>query len=77
MSPHEGEDLREIHLQALLLDAVDAAIIATDLGAVVTHWSKGAQHRARGAQASAEVRRWRPRGNLAAWNPTAPPFARS
>lgn len=43
MSPHEGEDLREIHLQALLLDAVDAAIIATDLGAVVTHWSKGAQ----------------------------------
>lgn len=43
MPPHEGEDLREIHLQALLLDAVDAAIIATDLDAVVTHWSKGAQ----------------------------------
>jgi PAS domain S-box-containing protein len=41
--PHEGEDLREIHLLALLLDAVDAAIIATDLDAVVTHWSKGAQ----------------------------------
>lgn len=43
MPPHEGEDLREIHLQALLQDAVDAAIIATDLDAVVTHWSKGAQ----------------------------------
>ncbi len=43
MPPHEGEELREIDLQALLLDAVDAATIATDLDAVVTHWSKGAQ----------------------------------
>lgn len=43
MPPHEGEDLREVRLQALLLDAVDAAIIATDLDAVVTHWSRGAQ----------------------------------
>ncbi len=43
MSPPEGEDLREVHLQALLLDAVDAAIIATDLDAVVTDWNMGAQ----------------------------------
>ncbi|MDQ3607479.1 MAG: EAL domain-containing protein [Actinomycetota bacterium] len=43
MSPREHEHLREIHLQALLLDAVDAAVIATDLDGVVTHWNQGAQ----------------------------------
>jgi PAS domain S-box-containing protein len=34
---------RELHLQAHLLDAVDVAVIATDLDGMVTHWNRGAQ----------------------------------
>jgi PAS domain S-box-containing protein len=33
----------EIHLQAHLLDAVDVAVVATDLAGVITHWNRGAQ----------------------------------
>ena len=33
----------EAHLRGQLLDAVDAAVIATDLHAIVTHWSRGAE----------------------------------
>jgi PAS domain S-box-containing protein len=33
----------EIHLQARLLDAVHAAVIATDLEGSVTHWNRGAE----------------------------------
>jgi PAS domain S-box-containing protein len=43
VSPHEDEHLSEIHLQALLLDTVDAAVIATDLDGAVTHWNQAAQ----------------------------------
>jgi PAS domain S-box-containing protein len=34
---------REIHLQAHLLDAVDVAIIATDLHGTITHFNRGAE----------------------------------
>jgi PAS domain S-box-containing protein len=34
---------REIDLQSHLLDAVDVAVIATDLNGVVTHWNRGAE----------------------------------
>ena len=34
---------REIRLQARLLDAVDVAVIATDLDGTVTHWNSGAE----------------------------------
>jgi PAS domain S-box-containing protein len=34
---------REIRLQAHLLDAVDVAVVATDLDGMVTHWNRGAQ----------------------------------
>ena len=33
----------EAHLRGQLLDTVDAAVIATDLDAIVTHWSRGAE----------------------------------
>ena len=33
----------EVHLRGQLLDTVDAAGIATDLHAIVTHWSRGAE----------------------------------
>jgi len=33
----------EAHLRGQLLDRVDAAVIATDLHAIVTHWSRGAE----------------------------------
>jgi PAS domain S-box-containing protein len=33
----------EVHVRGQLLDAVDAAVIATDLHAIVTHWSRGAE----------------------------------
>jgi PAS domain S-box-containing protein len=34
---------REIHVQAHLLDSVQAAVIATDLEGIVTHWNGGAE----------------------------------
>ncbi|MEY2532685.1 MAG: hypothetical protein QOF29_595, partial [bacterium] len=34
---------REIHLQAQLLDSVDAALIAMDVDLRVTHWNRGAE----------------------------------
>jgi PAS domain S-box-containing protein len=34
---------RQIHLQAHLLDAVDAAVVAIDLDGTITYWNNGAQ----------------------------------